>query len=294
MSTTSDELQLIVEALSEDEREVLLDVARDITRGERFWEMDCGLFYNEFTKQRFFRVGRHLAHGPSEDRFVPIPVSKSYHDARRVPLPSPEQLDAGLGEILMRRRSRREFSGTPLSASEISTLLAHACGVTAHVPAYGYSRLPLRSFPSHGALQSPEFYLSVQAVDGVAPGIYHFHPGDHALECLHEDNHAELIRSVAFEEEYVGRASVVLAVTGCYERLRWKYGERAFRFMCLDAGFAGENVYLVGEAMGLGVCAVSGFAQDKLEELLGINGRDEIALILLAVGVIEQPTRGEA
>ena len=54
--------------------------------------------------------------------------------------------------------------------------------------------------------------------------------------------------------------------------------------MCMDVGFVGENLYLCAEALGLGACAISGFAQDKAEELLGIDGKGEIALMLMTLG----------
>ena len=72
---------------------------------------------------------------------------------------------------------------------------------------------------------------------------------------------------------------------GNHERLRWKYGERAYRFLCIDAGVLPEDLLLTAEALGLGACAISGFADDLVEELLEINGRDEIALLLVTVGV---------
>lgn len=92
------------------------------------------------------------------------------------------------------------------------------------------------------------------------------------------------MHKAGFGEHYSDDAAAVLVLTGVYERLRWKYGERSYRFVCLDAGFVGQNIYLVAEALGLGTCAVSGFAQDVVETMLGVDGRSEIALALLTVG----------
>ena len=171
------------------------------------------------------------------------------------------------------------------SLGQLSTLLQHACGITGFVAAYNFTRLPLRSFPSHGGLQAPEIYLSAQAVDGLSAGIYHYHVIDHVLESLNPGNHRQKLCTLAFNERHVESSAVVFLITGYYERLRWKYGERAYRFMCIDAGFLGENLYLVAEALELGACAISGFAQDGVEELLGIDGKEEMALMLLTIGV---------
>lgn len=285
--TSKKELQRLIDLLSDEECAWLLGAVRDIAAGERFWEGDSGIFYNEFVKQRYVRMPRRApsVSVEAEHGFVPMHVVKSYYGASRVELPAPEPLGAPVTEVLLSRRSRRDYSGAAISAVDLSSLLQHGCGVTGFVAAYGYSRLPLRSFPSHGGLQAPEVYVSIQAVQEIPSGIYHYHPVDHVLESLRPGDHRERLYALAFNETHVKMASVVLLITGCYERLRWKYGERAYRFMCLDAGFLGENVYLVAEALGLGTCAVSGFAQDAAEELLGVDGKEEMALMLLSVGV---------
>jgi SagB-type dehydrogenase family enzyme len=78
----------------------------------------------------------------------------------------------------------------------------------------------------------------------------------------------------------------VFMITGCFDRLRWKYGERAYRYMCMDIGYLGQSLYLVGEALGLGVCAIAGFMDDAIEQFLGVDGRDEIPLLLTTVGIV--------
>jgi SagB-type dehydrogenase family enzyme len=187
--------------------------------------------------------------------------------------------------VLRSRRSRRDYDAGAINITQLSALLGYACGVTGVVEAYGYDRFPLRSFPSHGGLQSPEVYVAVLAVDGCKGGIYHYQALDHSLERVETNAHTEQICDLVPHEGYIREASVVLILTGSYERLRWKYGERAYRFICMDVGFAGENLYLCAEALGLGACAISGFAQDRAEELLGIDGKSEIALMLMTFGL---------
>ena len=163
-------------------------------------------------------------------------------------------------------------------------MLHHAGGVTGTTAGYGYERLPLRSFPSCGGLQSPEIYLSVQAAADIAPGLYHYQPQQHALELMREGNCGQAMSKIALDLEFVEKAAAVLIVTGSFERLRWKYGERAYRYMCVDVGCLTQNIYLVGEALGLAVCAIAGFVDEAVEHLLGVDGEDELALLLIAIG----------
>jgi SagB-type dehydrogenase family enzyme len=286
MPTSKDELGHLIELLSDEECASLLKTVRDVVEGEPIWEDDCGLFYNEYVKLRRSMIPQQGAVSPGNEQDVlqPIPLTKSCGAGERVMLPALPSLGVTVAEALGRRRSRRDYDGQAINITQLSALLGYACGVTGVVEAYGYDRFPLRSFPSHGGLQSPEVYVAILAVDGCKGGIYHYHALDHSLERMETYEHKTQICELVPHESYIREASVVLILTGSYERLRWKYGERAYRFICIDVGFAGENLYLCAEALGLGACAISGFAQDKAEELLGIDGKGEIALMLMTFG----------
>jgi SagB-type dehydrogenase family enzyme len=284
-------LRQLIDLLSDDECACLLSAVEDVVDGERFWEGDSGLFYNEYVKLRFFRVGANAPTAGTFDHesFAPMFVTKGYPHAERWALPEPSGIEVRLDMALRGRRSRRQYTGGPVDLATVSSILYYGCGVSAVVQAYGYERFPLRTFPTHGGLQSPEVYLWARAVTGLMPGIYHYEPRNHELEALKNGDFAARLTDIAFGEGHVRDASVAFLITGVYDRLRWKYGERAYRFLCMDAGFLGENIYLACEGLGLAVCALSGFAQDAVEELLGVDGRQELAVLMLTVGV---PTGG--
>ena len=106
----------------------------------------------------------------------------------------------------------------------------------------------------------------------------------HALEVLRVgDLRGEMVR-IGLEQEFLGEAALVWILTVRLQRVRWKYGERAYRYALLEAGHIAQNVYLAATALGLGACAVGAFLDDDLHRLLGIDGREEFALYLLAVG----------
>jgi SagB-type dehydrogenase family enzyme len=288
--TAKDQLHRLVDLLSDYECAYLRSAVRDVVAGERFWEGDSGLLYHEYVKQRFFRVGRNAPRTTSAtDRhaFVPMCITKSYAANEQISLPQPPALTGLLQDALLHRRSRRDYQDSAIGLAQLSALLHYGCGITASVPAYGFDSLPLRTFPSHGGLQSPEVYVAARAVKGLEAGIFHYEPRSHSLELLQRGDYGTELRALAFGEAYVAQAAVVFLVTAVYDRLRWKYGERAYRFACTDVGFLGENLYLVAEDLGLGACAVSGFAQDAAEQIIDVDGKQELVLLLLTVGVLE-------
>ena len=314
-----EELRGLVNVLSEEESEHFVSLVRDAVAGERFWETDIAIVYNEYVKGRYRPLGSPPASGngmapgdgtaalgtsvepPSgsvspaaaqfpadEGIFAPIPITKAIEAVERIELPAPGEVDVRLGEALARRRTRREFTSEPLTVGQLSTMLHNACGISGSMEAYGYSRIPLRTFPSSGGLQAPEVYISAQSVESVRSGIYYYDPIRHELALLREGAFGATLRSLALGQPWVESASVVFIISGSYERLRWKYGERGYRFMCIDAGLVAQNLHLVAEGLGLGACAIAGFADDAVERLLTIDGQDEMVLLLLCVGATDR------
>jgi len=285
------ELGRLVEALSETECDHLLRLVREVAGGERFWETEISTLFNQRVKMRALNSseGASMAAPAAPETehgvFAPIPIVKSYQNAERIPLLPPEALAAPTSEVLNTRRSRRDYTGQAISLQQLSNLVYYSCGVTGRTQGYGYVQLPLRTFPSCGGLQDPEAYLSIQSVDGVSPGLFHYHAVDHVLELMRPGEHGARLRSLSLGQPQLETASVVFLITGCFDRLRWKYGERGYRYMCIDAGYLGQNIYLTGEAMGLGVCAIAAFMDDAIEEFLGVDGTNETSLLLTTIGV---------
>ena len=67
-------------------------------------------------------------------------------------------------------------------------------------------------------------------------------------------------------------------------RMLWRYGERGYRYLFLDAGHVCQNLYLAAEAVGSGACGVAAFSDDGVNGFLGIDGEQQFALYLAAVG----------
>jgi SagB-type dehydrogenase family enzyme len=284
------ELHALIDLLSDYECEQLGVLLGDVAAGERFWERDVGVMYNEYVKARYFDLSRNLSSlvpaGPAYDDapFAPIPLVKSYPNAERVDLPDPAPPHADAGTVMLRRRSRRDYTPATMSLVEFSTLAQLAAGVTGYAEGYGYRRWPLRSFASSGGLQTPELYAFIRNVEGLDAGLYHYQPVEHELELLAGEFDDGLLAAVCLGQPFVKTASVVFAVSGYYARARWKYGERSFRYMCMDVGFLGENLYLAAGSLGLGACAIAGFIDDALERMLGVDPHEEMAMLLCAVG----------
>jgi len=285
MSITA-EIIHIIDGLSDHERERFLGLLRNAAGGERFWEGGVAAVYHEYVKTRSNNdlASASFDPGVADGVFAPIPVIKRYPSTCRIELPKSTLPRADLGGLLQSRRSRRETCSAQLSQGELAMLLRYAAGVTGTASGYGYQALPLRTFPTCGGLQSPEIYASVQNVPGIEPGIYHYEARQHTLALVRAGHQGQAISKVALDQPFIESAPLVLLMAGSFDRLRWKYGERAYRYMCADIGCLTQNLYLVGEALALSVCAIAGFIDDGIEGLIGLDGEGELALLLVTIG----------
>lgn len=205
------------------------------------------------------------------------PQHKVYPDAPRVDLPDPLGFRGlWLEEAVQARRSRREYLPGPLSLEELSRLLYAAQGIT--------DPRGFRAAPSAGALYPIETYVVVHEVAGLEPGLYHYAVADHALEQVRAADLRPGLVVAGLGQEMLGEAQACLILTAIFQRTRWRYRERAYRYVLLEAGHIGQNVYLAATSMGLGACAVGAFLDDQVNDLLGVDGQEEAAVYLLAVG----------
>ncbi len=207
------------------------------------------------------------------------PQYKTYPGAEVVQLPLPDYRGMVLEEAIRQRRSVREYTQKPLTLGQLSQLLFAAQGVTGQ--AFGQ---PLRSVPSAGALYPFEIYVIVHRVVGLTPGVYHYAVRQHALEVVKPGDFRRAITHAGLEQDMLGEASVVFVLAAIFDRTRSKYGERGFRYVYMEAGHISQNIYLQAVSLKLGSVCIGAFLDDKVNELIGVDGQKEAAIFLHAVG----------
>jgi SagB-type dehydrogenase family enzyme len=233
---------------------------------------DIGELYHEWSKP-----GRSFPF-PLPNWGERPPQYKTYPDAQRIPLPEPGDFRGlRVEEALERRRSVRDYTDRGLSLDRLSRLLWAAQGITEE-------RLEFRSAPSAGALYPIELYPVVHDVADLEPGIYHYAVREHALERLERGDFRAGVTQAGLYQGFLAQAGVCFVLSAIFQRTRWRYHERTYRYVLLEGGHIAQNLYLEATSMGLGACAVGAFLDGKLNELLGLDGVDEAALYIISVG----------
>ena len=213
------------------------------------------------------------------------PQFKTYDSVKRVRLPAPKLEEGpGLWELLKGRRSVRAFTGKPISLEQLSQILWATQGITkAFVPAYG-GTIGLRTAPSAGGLYPIETYLCVNNVSDLEQGIYHYSVAERELELIKPGKFGKELAEAALGQSMLAKGNVVFIWTAIFERTKWKYKQRAFRYVFLDVGHIAQNLALAAEGIGMGSCQVAAFYDDEVNQLLEIDGKIESVLYLSVVG----------
>ncbi len=201
-----------------------------------------------------------------------------------IALPEPDRVqvpDIDLRTAIEERITVRHYSDQPLSLEELSFLLWTTQGVR-QVTA---RPVTLRNVPSAGARHAFETYLLVNRVSGLQPGLYRYVAGEHALLLLDgsEDVNERLTRG-CYEQKQVATSAVTFFWVAVLERMYWRYGERGYRYLFLDAGHVCQNLYLAAQAVGSGVCAIAAYDDDTLNAELGIDGEALFAVYAASLG----------
>ncbi|MGD2176010.1 MAG: SagB/ThcOx family dehydrogenase [Candidatus Brocadiaceae bacterium] len=196
-----------------------------------------------------------------------------------IELPEPElKGDVSVEEAIHRRRSRRRFADRPLTTAQFGQLLWCAQGITG--PA-GRKR----AAPSAGATYPMTLYAAIGdgTVEGMEAGVYRYVPEQHAVELRSRQDARSQIAAAALGQRFLAEAPLNILMAARYERTTGRYGERGIRYVAMEAGHIGENIYLQAEALGLATVAVGAFGDEAVAEAFGLPAELD-ALYLMPVG----------
>ena len=191
-----------------------------------------------------------------------------------ITLPSPVlESQTSVEKALSHRRSIRDFRDQALDLKKISQLLWSAQGIT--------SDWGGRTAPSAGATYPIEIYLVVNDSENLSAGIYHYEYNDHSLQLVKKGSLAKKLSQACLGQQSIQKAPVSIIITAVFQRTAERYGERAERYVYMEAGHVGQNIYLQAESLDLGTVVIGAFHDNEVKEVLDI---DEDVLTIMPVG----------
>ena len=238
---------------------------------------DTGREFMEMTKYQ------NMGASPQEMGAPQPPLEAPADTEERIPLPGPAASGAGdvpLWDTISKRRSLRRYRDTPVTLEELSYLLWCCQGVQKQAKKRTY-----RTVPSAGARHAFETYVLINRAEGLNSGLYRYMALTGTLAPVNlNDGIAESLTNACLEQEMVASAAVTVFWVAEAERMVYRYGERGYRYLHLDAGHACQNLYLAAESIGCGACGIAAFDDDNLNAVLGLDGVKQFAVYACTVG----------
>ena len=239
------------------------------------------------TGRTFMELTRyeHLSPSDQAGKLPAPPLEKPYPEKGPfLPLPKLGSINIpalDLRTAINTRRSIRHYRKDPLTLEELGHLLWSTQGIVQVMDPY----YTLRTVPSAGGRHAFETYLLINRVAGVKPGLYRYLAFSHSLLAIDTGSGvADRVMAACLGQAFV-RASAVTFLWSCVVyRMAWRYAERAWRLVHLDAGHVCQNLYLAGEQIGCGTCAIGAFDDGMMADILGIDGIEEFIIYCAALG----------
>lgn len=239
----------------------------------------AGVDFMELTKSKY-------EEDSDKDKGINAPPLELPYDFKVeiIDLKDPSELniqDISLRDAIEGRRTLRIYGEEILTLEELTYLL----WCTQGVKEIRVGKVTFRNVPSAGSRHAFESYILVNKVKGLEPGIYRYIATENKLiKVVMDEDIREKVITACHDQKFIGNAGVFFMWVAVPYRMSWKYGERSYRYLHLDAGHVCQNLYLAAESIQCGACAIGSFDDDELNSLLGLDGIEQFVIYAAAVG----------
>jgi SagB-type dehydrogenase family enzyme len=192
-------------------------------------------------------------------------------DQRMIALPVPHKEPRfGRLQALLRRRSRRRFSSSPLPLEALSVILAR-----------GSSRVLRRRLLDTTAdvltyLDSFGIWLDVYVISfrcsGLPTGVFFYSIDQHALYPRAIGDYSDVAYQNHMCQEPALTAACALVMVAHWERYQWRYRhERALRNLYIEAGRIAQALIAAAEQYDIGTWLTPAIHETRMSSVLGID-----------------------
>lgn len=217
---------------------------------------------------------------------VPMPAMELPLEGNEemIDLPGGKDLDlrdSELSKLIDKRQTLRKYADEPITLEELAFLLWGTQGVKTVTD----RPVSFRTVPSAGSRHPFETYLLINQVAGLKPGLYRYMAFNRQLARLNGfEGIREDLTNACLKQKHIFNSAVTFAWVAVPERTTWRYGNRGYRYIHLDAGHVCQNLYLLAESIGCGVCAIAAFDDDLANQALHLDGEQHFVIYLATLG----------
>lgn len=174
-------------------------------------------------------------------------------------------------QVILRRGSARKFAQVPIELPQLSTMLDRA---TRGIPA---------DFLYPQGTHLNDLYLIVNAVEGLDPGAYVFHPDRHVLECLKAGNFRAQAGHLGLDQQLSAEAAADIFFLADLQMILERFGNRGYRAVQLEAGILSGKLYLGAYAQHVSATGLT-FYDDEVIRFFSPHAHGKSVTMLVATG----------
>jgi SagB-type dehydrogenase family enzyme len=176
-------------------------------------------------------------------------------------------------ETVLKRRSRRNFVPVPMPTSFAMHLMQSLCISPGHENDEGLA---------NSRCMTPGFAaVNIEAFD---PGIYLLDTRERTYGLVSSGSSGVQVARVCLDQAWLKNGSLHFVFMANPLQIDNHHGARGYRYAMLNAGRAGQRIYLAATALGLGACGIGAIYDDEARQMLSLN-TDSGLLYLVVVGV---------
>lgn len=224
---------------------------------------------------------------------IPIPneqvieISKSFApsltiEGKRFQLTPRSETDVDMYQMMKARASRPTASLSEMSFEELSDLLYYAYG--SKQTSTGKSAMTKRNAPSAGGLYPIELFFFAQEVEQIPNGLYYFDSPKNEIVLFDDQVDYERVAACYVSDDPIIHKNLVFFFCPIFNKSIFKYHNRGFRFVFMEAGHIAQNILLLATGLQRQALPVCGYFEYKIDELLRLDGHDFSCVYTVAVG----------
>jgi putative peptide maturation dehydrogenase len=225
------------------------------------------------------------------DKYGPPPPMLHERPDAGAPITLARQPRTPLDDLFDRRSTCRNFdTSAVLSQAQFSHVVERVFGARGQVHGADDFDMLKRTSPSGGAMHPTEAYFIVHRVEGLAPGLYHYHPVEHAMRPLPWSGTPEELREFARMavggQAWFSDSPVQVALVPRFARNYWKYQNhpKSYRVATLDVGHLSQTLLITATELGLGAYITAAINEIDIENAFGLTSYVESPLAVCGFG----------
>lgn len=183
----------------------------------------------------------------------------------------------GLPKTILNRRSTRGYNGQDITFEELKKVLS-------------FTYQP-QEYWQQGLDANPDFFepnlistfVAASGVTDLEEGCYYYAPNSQELRQIRFKNFRRQLHYLCLGQDLGRDAGAVIFHTADLKQAIGLYGDRAYRYLHMDAGHLGQRLNLAAIYLQLGVSGIAGFFDNQVNDVLGIP-EDEAVLYITTLG----------